>query len=558
MSNFTSEYHKHTNIEYNYDSCICLDFRDILLNDFLTQHHYNTHLADNVTNSYTMNNHTFKVDAYRNIAEVASSYRETERTIENKMILENAFFPTSTLSKRNFAVFSFNKITTNGYVLAIRDNLMYVSACYIDNATNKTTFATLSSYYTNDVVCILLFKDNIAVANGASIDSITNLGYWHHSLLYLDNKKTKFEGIKMIDLGYPNYDDYELIDKSSANLGGTNNKGGYNGGFDDSCDTISLPTTPSIGISNNGLLNVYKIGGATVNNLINEIFPRPDAGNDVFEAINNLVDTFQNSNLVSFIKGCHIIPVSANTSQTENIKVGYKSCITQGFKVNNDYVDVEVGSLSLSEYYGSFLDYVGCSCQLFLPFFGYVDIEPELVFNGKITVIYRFNIIDGSFVIFIKSTSGHSKLTDSIVAQYTGNCIVNIPVTSVEGSSFVKSLVNGSIQTISSGVGGNVGGTFSGIGEILSAKPTVNGSNSYNSSNSFLGLRQCFIKISRVVSNTPKELSKIKGLESNIFSFVRDCSGYTKFSAVEWETENNIPQNELNEIETLLLSGVYL
>lgn len=316
--------------------------------------------------------------------------------------------------------------------------------------------------------------------------------------------------------------------------------GGYTGGtFDDSSDTISIPSMPSIGISTAGFTNVYKVSTGELIGFGAELFPKmpdfdttastiPEVLNNIGTAVQSLFTAFQNSKLIDYVIDCHIIPVSPTTGAADNINVAYKSFSQTALKVTSDYVDIDCGSLNVGEYYANFLDYGQfTTAKLYLPFVGFVPIQPEYWQSGVLSVTYRFNIIDGSFVAFIKSTSSKSNLSDSVIAQYGGNCCVHLPVTGLNYAN----MVSGALQTvpavINSAKGGDISGAAANALNTLSLAPSMQSSNGYNSCTAFLGVRTPYLVIERAVSNFSQSYPNENGLPSNITTNFDTLTGYT-------------------------------
>lgn len=379
----------------------------------------------------------------------------------------------------------------------------------------------------------------------------------------------------------------EVDDFDSEQYGDESTEGGYNVGglpsFDDSSVSIGIPSDPNISVSNLGFLNTYKVTSAGLEGMLNELFPdeplpiipQPTEGgflSDVAYSINalsstvgNLFTSFINSNLMQYVVDVHAIPVSPDTVGSANVKIGFKELQTTAQKVVHDYVTVDCGSLSLDEFRKNFTDYALCKYQLYLPFVGVVPIQPSLFLGtgGKINVTYKFNVIDGSFTAFISCTSSKSKLKNSVVGQYSGNCCVHIPITTNSYSNIVSGLVSGVSHSISAVEGSklNVSG---GADELMSAvgstmtQPAYNLSNGYNATSSFMGVRVPYFIISRPVQSFSAEYPHEKGLPLNVAYTLSQLvgSGFTVCDSPHIDIECS--EYERAEIERALTTGIVL
>lgn len=369
---------------------------------------------------------------------------------------------------------------------------------------------------------------------------------------------------------------------SSDVYGDASTPEGYSGGtFDDSSDTISIPTMPTIGVTSTGFVNVYNPSPAALNGFGSELFPDLSftpvsslpAPTDVQTALENIatvltdfgnqipniVDMFINDKLINYVLDCHVIPVAPTVTTNAAIKVGFRTFSQSAPVVTSDYIDFDCGSINIGEYYANYIDYAPYTqAKLFLPFVGYVDVLPEYWQSGTLSITYRFNIIDGSFIAYVKSTSSKSKLTDTIIGQYGGNCCVHIPVTGLNYSSMVSGLVSGAAAVISQASGPNGGtNTVKNAVNIASARPSIQSSNGYNSTSAFLSCRTPYLMIERSVASFSQYYATENGLPSNVTAKLSTLSGYTEASNIIMSI-SGATEAESNEIAALLAGGVIL
>ena len=361
-------------------------------------------------------------------------------------------------------------------------------------------------------------------------------------------------GEEKADTGMVGFDISDLNSKigkiewniQSGRFGNYSKEGGYSSGsFDTSSDAIGVPELPTLGVSTTGFINIYS---PSINELVNfgdDLFPDfqnadfPDLSGEVGlkeigQALGALVDnvynigqSFINSKLIDYVIDCHIIPCYPAVGTKEKIKVGFKTFKQESLKVTSDYVSVDCGSLNIAEYYNNFIDYVGTEAKLYLPFVGFVGLEPEFFQNGTIKVVYSFNIVDGSFMVHVLSTSSKSKLKDTVIGSYSGNCCVHIPITGLNYSTLVTSVLNGTGATISNLSSGNIMGAVDNALNTLSSKPSMQNSNGYSSSSAFLGIRKPYLLISRIVSSFSNNYTQEKGLPLNVSKQLSEMSGLT-------------------------------
>ena len=386
--------------------------------------------------------------------------------------------------------------------------------------------------------------------------------------------------------------DLDLVpstDYTSEEAGDPSEPGGYHeddggggtGAFDDSSDTIGVPSLPTLGATNIGFVNAYKVTSSTVQTLATELFPAltftppvPVTGGDVIEtlvnALNQMIvvmaqipqyfEQINASKYIEYVLDCHIIPVSPNVeSSLSSVKVGNKTLVASGYKATSDYVEVDCGTLSLAEYYANFADFL-TTFKLYLPFVGFVSARPEWFYRESIQVIYHFNIVDGSFMAYVLSTGKYVNNNNSgktVLGQYSGNCCVHIPITGISYASMFGGMTGAS--------GGMLGGIMMGnpiaAASSLLSTAGMNGnvveSNPYNASPSFLAIRRPYVVIERPVASFSEKYAIEKGIPSNVAKKLETVTGFSMIGDVHLDGIDATEAEKL-EIERLLHEGVIL
>lgn len=349
--------------------------------------------------------------------------------------------------------------------------------------------------------------------------------------------------------------------------------GGYGGGsFDDSSDHMGLPSLPDIGVSDSGFVNVYLISKNQLQGFVDDLFPdfelpEPSTAEGIEAVAENLSNTVQvigdfansyiNRGLVDYVIDCHIVPVVPSAVDNTGLKVGFKTFSYNPKRVTSDYVEFNCGTLSIPEYYQNFLDYAGTRAKLYLPFIGFVDVKPEWFQSGKLQIIYHFNIIDGSCIANIIGTSSKSKLTDTVVATFGGNCCVHMPITGVNYSSMISGIAGGIGQVASGVATGSMSTALKGLENAVSARPELQQSNGYNAGMSFMSYRQPYLLIERAVASFSKNYPKEKGLPLNATQKLANLSGMTICENVVLDNFLCLPE-EKEMIQAALAEGIIL
>lgn len=334
-------------------------------------------------------------------------------------------------------------------------------------------------------------------------------------------------------------------------------------------DEVTLPEMPTLGVSTTGALNVYRVGLGDLNNFISEIFHtttrREYSGNDFGEMlanglinINNAIKDTVNGDITQFVVDMHIIPVEPELSNNaENIHIGGFELDSLGRPVTKDYVDISFGNIKLSKdtipFYDGASDITGAKYKLFIPFIGFVDINPSYCWSHTLTLKMRFNVIDGSCVAFLSSSILSTGAT-SIIGIYSGSCCVHMPIT---GQNY-SNVISGMLQTIGGIASSNPMQSIKGA--IDMTRPNITMSNNYNASSSFMSVRKPYLLIEKPTQNVAANYYDTNGGYVNAMynlSTLRG-TGYTICKNVKTDAFKGLDDEEKKDIKAMLESGIYL
>lgn len=308
---------------------------------------------------------------------------------------------------------------------------------------------------------------------------------------------------------------------------------GEGGSYDDSSDSISDVPDPAYGILDAGFVNVYKVSTGALTALGNDVFPQLSSVTDLVSGLQCVSDMLFNSRLIDYVLDVHIIPCNVPAGSPTAVKVGGRTCSAQGDPVSANYVNVDLGTINIKEYFKNFADFSYTSSKLHLPFVGFVDMKPEFWNGGVLGVKYKFNVADGSFMAYVYSTSSKSELKTSLVAEYSGQAAIHIPVTGASYASAISGLLASAGQTIASATTGNVAGVAQGvISAAANTSPDINQSNGYNSSASIMGSKKAYLQIERPAYSMSVNSRKEQGFPLNVTYTIGSMSGFTTASEI--------------------------
>ena len=229
----------------------------------------------------------------------------------------------------------------------------------------------------------------------------------------------------------------------SGGGGGSNpyEGGGYSeptdetGDFDETSDIIEEPTLPASLAVASGFLTVYN---PTYTQVV-------DLGNYVWNSLP--VDTLKKmfSNPMDVIIGLSIFPfLIDDDSKNWEIMIGNINSHVTARKARNQFQVVDCGKLYIKPYSKSYLDYSPYTkIELALPYIGTKQLDTDIIMGKWIWVKYRVDLISGGCMAIL-SFSDTENGEYSVIAEYTGKCNIEIPIS---GSDF-RELGRGILQAV--------------------------------------------------------------------------------------------------------------
>ena len=356
--------------------------------------------------------------------------------------------------------------------------------------------------------------------------------------------------------------------------------GGVIGTHDKHSDHVGIPAKPQYGFTSAGFLNHYRISAQGLSMLGESLFPEPQGPSlDVLGAIDRLCVNMYNSKIVDYVIDCRVIPVTAPATNMVNITCGGKVLLNpntqqaySAYLVDEDYVDVDCGVISTPLTEGCFLDMIS-KAKIFIPFYGFVDLAPEYWHGAKIGLYYRFNLMDGSFMVWLTSAPFRSELESAgdmeIIGQYAGNACIHLPINSQSYSQIIGGMITTGAAIVGAAAAGVIGGAaaktitagavqtaVSGAANIANGRPQLINNNSYNGSAALMSCRTPYLLIEFSEAQFSRRYVDENGLPAIINRVLGTMSGFT--TCVNPIIDFACEQEEAEEIRNLLRSGVIL
>lgn len=253
----------------------------------------------------------------------------------------------------------------------------------------------------------------------------------------------------------------------------------------------------------------------------------------------------------------HKIYASPHIGGTATIKVGYLDSQVPSAWVDQQYIDVDCGSVNVFETSGNVIDYMS-DIRIYLPFIGIVSLDVDDVMRGVVGVKYRIDVITGTCVAFVSITRDAG--AGGVIYQYTGSMAEVYPLSSGSYMGIITGVLGiaaGIAGTIASG-GAAAPALIGGAAGLTAMHTKVEHSNGFSGNAGALAAKKPYIIISRPQSAMSNGIGANTGWPANYYVKLSQCSGYTRAKTLHLTGISGATDTELKEIEDLLKSGVII
>ncbi len=322
--------------------------------------------------------------------------------------------------------------------------------------------------------------------------------------------------------------------------------------------------TPTAGSSK--FWSIYNPSDANMDSLGGELWQQ--------NVIQTLKQTFINP--TDGIISWHQIFVDASdiskTSASHPIMMGDYQTSVSCPVVTDPTVTIDCGILTVPTYYDDYRDITETEVSCYLPFIGFVDLDPRDVIGCKLVLKYRIDLITGTCVANISPSKGgiNDQNVSECAYMFTGNCAVQLPITAADRSRLLSSVISGAANGFSLGakagtlagqplIGGGIGAVAGGIiGGIEGWHGGVSKCNGFNANAGALTIYKTpYLIVQRNKPADPLGAEYHYGAPASKLIVLREAHGFTRVR----EAYINIPratENEKAAIDTILKSGIYL
>ena len=241
-----------------------------------------------------------------------------------------------------------------------------------------------------------------------------------------------------------------------------------------------------------------------------------------------------------------------------NLKIMNKPLTTTGHAVREiAYKVINFGNYQYSATATDFSDFEPFTrAQMFLPYYGVIDVPMVYMANGGVDVTYRIECHTGDCVITVQSHDN-----DSYVRTLFCNVAEDVPITHTNSVEQARNQLNSALNMVS---GGAIALAGNPMGLLPMAQNVVNmGLNnvtmtgSLNSPNMQRMLRYTpYVLISKKPDITPSGYSHYFGLPCEEVLPLSGLTGFTVIGEVIGRPSSRALEDEQDEIYSLLKSGV--
>lgn len=361
------------------------------------------------------------------------------------------------------------------------------------------------------------------------------------------------EFVNLLENGWrPETDPYEM-----GGIGGDDPIPGGGG--------VSVPGFPGLTATSAGVIGLFCPSAAQMQLLSDFMWTDfGGTGTTVEDILKEVVEALKRtiSNPLDYIVGLNIIPSQGlSIGGLKSVRFGFVDSGVSMPILANQYFTVDCGSLAFDTVCGdTFLDYAPyAKFSIYLPYIGFKDVDPNDFVGHTIGVIYHGDCVTGGVTAYITKDG-------SVMYQYSGCCALNVPLSADSWGETISgaiSVATGIVAAAASGGAAGVGlaaakGAASVAANPSLLSPQVNHSGAVSGGAGCMGVQYPFVIREAVNYHSTASFNKETGYPAYYYRKFADISGYTTVLDPHVGNIENATREELNEIESLLESGVIL
>lgn len=274
------------------------------------------------------------------------------------------------------------------------------------------------------------------------------------------------------------------------------------------------------------------------------------------------------------------LDMRSQSGDSANIRV--HACASEYVTFNFGVIDIdsyrETKNIKRNDYldYAPFVRY-----QLYLPYVGYIDLNPNEIVDGVLGVKLNINLLTGQGLYTLYTYNNEHNITSDftykqVILTVPCSVAVEVPISidSMNSLSATVAMTIGSavatgLGAASSGVlGAAAGGASSAmlagagvasdaIGDLMETPDSKRNGGAYNPDTGNLGALQPYLLITLPIIATPAGFTDVLGNRAAVTDMLSNCTGFTQIIGAV-PSDNEQRNKYQSEIIALLQSGVYL
>lgn len=345
----------------------------------------------------------------------------------------------------------------------------------------------------------------------------------------------------------------DLEEREQDTTNNTNISGGFGTGSMPH-DNIDIPLLPNISLFNAGNA-LYKLQESTLKKFTKWLWTT-----DWVENLKKIrTDPMQN------IIGISIADFNIPTTLNGVITIGNVATTVSTDIITQSFVEVDCGTITLDEYYGSFADYEPfLATTLYLPKVGFVQIPADVCVNNTIKVVYHIELSSGEGLCYVQLTSKRDGFT-YIWNTYTCHVTSNIVLSAQDHSQQLVALGNAIINTGISASNAIVNpasatqgltNTLSSCIDVATTKNPTSTKGNVGNMSAVMCYKKPYLLINRTNLTKPSSFQENNGY---LINYTATIGGHTGFLQTRnYHCSFNAPYNHRAEIERLMDGGVII
>ena len=257
------------------------------------------------------------------------------------------------------------------------------------------------------------------------------------------------------------------------------------------------------------------------------------------------------------IIGLHAIYATPVEGGASTIQLGYINSGVTSQVVKDMFTTINCGTVHIPESFGDVRDYNPyTSVDIYLPFIGMQQLNTDDIMGADVNVTYKVDVLTGACIALI---SVKSSKVNGILYSFTGNCSIQLPITSGNYIQAVSSLITGLAKTLAGAAGGGLAGGLAGAaaGAAGLDKTSVQISGGLVSNAGAMGVKKPYIIIRKPIGADATRYNEFYGYSTNKYVSLSQLRGFTRVKDLNLSV-TGATQDEQNEIVTLLKEGVIL